>query len=55
MTAVGAIVGLGLAKGSLNEALIFTIVSAWLVVAHSCLTTDNYDWTHLDLWIDCKS
>jgi len=31
MTAVGAIVGLGLATGSLNEALMFTIVSAWIV------------------------
>jgi phosphate/sulfate permease len=31
MTAVGAIVGLGLATGTLNEALMFTIVSAWVV------------------------
>jgi PiT family inorganic phosphate transporter len=31
MTAVGAIVGLGLASGTLNEALMFTIVSAWIV------------------------
>ena len=31
MTAVGAIMGLGLATGSLNEALMFTIVSAWIV------------------------
>ncbi|MEF8914803.1 inorganic phosphate transporter, partial [Natronomonas sp.] len=31
MTAVGAIVGLGLATGSLDEALMFTIVSAWIV------------------------
>ncbi|MFC7198021.1 inorganic phosphate transporter [Halospeciosus flavus] len=31
MTAVGAIVGLGLATGLLNEALMFTIVSAWIV------------------------
>ncbi|WP_436927778.1 anion permease [Halosimplex amylolyticum] len=31
MTAVGSIVGLGLATGSLNEALMFTIVSAWIV------------------------
>ena len=31
MTAVGAIVGLGLATDSLNEALMFTIVSAWVV------------------------
>ncbi|MFC7027267.1 anion permease [Halomicroarcula sp. GCM10025324] len=31
MTAVGAIVGLGLATDSLNEALMFTIISAWIV------------------------
>jgi len=31
MTAVGAIVGLGLATDSLNEALMFTILSAWIV------------------------
>jgi PiT family inorganic phosphate transporter len=31
MTAVGAIVGLGLASNTLNQALMFTIVSAWLV------------------------
>ncbi|WP_253736360.1 inorganic phosphate transporter [Halohasta salina] len=31
MTAVGAIVGLGLATGTLNEALMFTILSAWIV------------------------
>ena len=31
MTAVGAIVGLGLATGTLNGALMFTIVSAWIV------------------------
>jgi len=31
MTAVGAIVGLGLATGTLNDALMFTILSAWIV------------------------
>jgi PiT family inorganic phosphate transporter len=31
MTAVGAIVGLGLATGTLNQALMFVIVSAWIV------------------------
>ncbi|WP_227353213.1 inorganic phosphate transporter [Haladaptatus salinisoli] len=31
MTAVGAIVGLGLATDTLNESLMFTIVSAWIV------------------------
>jgi PiT family inorganic phosphate transporter len=31
MTAVGAIVGLGLATGTLNAALMFTILSAWIL------------------------
>jgi PiT family inorganic phosphate transporter len=31
MTAVGAIIGLGLASGTLNQALMFVIVSAWVV------------------------
>ncbi|MFB6112783.1 MAG: anion permease [Halodesulfurarchaeum sp.] len=31
MTAVGAIVGLGLATGTLNASLMFTILSAWIV------------------------
>jgi len=31
MTAVGAIVGLGLATGTLNQALMFTILSAWII------------------------
>nr|WP_049918570.1 inorganic phosphate transporter [Haloferax larsenii] len=31
MTAVGAIIGLGLASGTLNQALMFVIVSAWIV------------------------
>lgn len=31
MTAVGAIVGLGLASGTLNEAIMFEIVSAWII------------------------
>jgi len=31
MTAVAAIVGLGLATGTLNTALMFTILSAWIV------------------------
>lgn len=31
MTAVGSIVGLGLATGTLNGALMFTILSAWIV------------------------
>ncbi len=31
MTAVGAIVGLGLASGTLNDAVMLTIVSAWII------------------------
>jgi phosphate/sulfate permease len=31
MTAVGAIVGLGLASGTLNRVVMFTILSAWLI------------------------
>lgn len=38
MTAVGAIVGLGLATGTLNAALMFTILSAWIVAPLSALT-----------------
>ena len=38
MTAVGAIVGLGLASGTLNQALMFTIVSAWIIAPLLSLT-----------------
>ena len=38
MTAVGAIVGLGLATDTLNQALMFVIVSAWIVSPLVCLT-----------------
>jgi len=55
MTAVGAIVGLGLATGSLNEALMFTIVSAWIVAplvgfAVGALV-GRYVYPHLDAWL----
>ncbi|AZH24715.1 inorganic phosphate transporter [Haloplanus aerogenes] len=39
MTAVGAIVGLGLATGTLNAALMFTILSAWIVAPLIALST----------------
>ena len=39
MTAVGAIVGLGLATGTLNAALMFTILSAWIVAPLTALST----------------
>ncbi|MDQ2056372.1 inorganic phosphate transporter [Halobellus sp. H-GB7] len=39
MTAVGAIVGLGLATGTLNAALMFTILSAWIVAPLIALAT----------------
>jgi PiT family inorganic phosphate transporter len=52
MTAVGAIVGLGLATGSLNEALMFTILSAWivapLVAFVSGAAIGRYVYPHLD-------
>ncbi|MFC5969938.1 anion permease [Halomarina salina] len=52
MTAVGAIVGLGLATGTLNEALMFTIVTAWIVaplVGFLCgALIGRYVYPHLD-------
>jgi len=52
MTAVGAIVGLGLATGTLNEALMFTIVSAWIVAPlvgfASGAVIGRYFYPHLD-------
>ena len=52
MTAVGAIVGLGLATGTLNEALMFTIVSAWIVaplVGFACgAVIGRYVYPYLD-------
>ncbi|MFD1586962.1 anion permease [Halorientalis brevis] len=52
MTAVGAIVGLGLATGTLNAALMFTIVSAWIVAPligfFSGAIIGRYLYPHLD-------
>jgi PiT family inorganic phosphate transporter len=52
MTAVGAIVGLGLATGTLNGALMFTIVSAWIVaplVGFACgAVIGRYVYPYLD-------
>ena len=52
MTAVGAIVGLGLATGTLNEALMFTILSAWIVAPlvgfGSGALIGRYVYPHLD-------
>ena len=55
MTAVGAIVGLGLASGTLNEALMFTIVSAWIVAPLLSLTiggvVGRYVYPYLDRYV----
>lgn len=52
MTAVGAIVGLGLATGTLNAALMFTILSAWIVAPLIAVFTGafigRYLYPHLD-------
>lgn len=55
MTAVGAIVGLGLATGTLNQALMFVIVSAWIVSPLVCLTLGvvigRYVYPYLDRYV----
>jgi PiT family inorganic phosphate transporter len=52
MTAVGAIVGLGLATGTLDAALMFTILSAWIVAPLLALfvggVIGRYLYPHLD-------
>ncbi|WP_256390826.1 inorganic phosphate transporter [Natronoarchaeum rubrum] len=52
MTSVGAIVGLGIATGSLNEAIMFRIVSAWIVAPLSAflvgMVIGRYLYPHLD-------
>ena len=52
MTAVAAIVGLGLATGTLNTALMFTILSAWIVAPLVAVFTGaligRYLYPHLD-------
>jgi PiT family inorganic phosphate transporter len=55
MTAVGAIVGLGLASGTLNRALMFVIVSAWIVAPLICLcigvVVGRYIYPYLDRYV----
>ena len=55
MTAVGAIVGLGLASNTLNQALMFTIVSAWIVAPLVCFAigaaVGRYIYPYLDRYI----
>jgi phosphate/sulfate permease len=52
MTAVGAIVGLGLATGTLDAALMFTVLSAWIVAPLLALfvggVIGRYLYPHLD-------
>ena len=52
MTAVGAIVGLGLASDTLNQALMFVILSAWLVAPLVCfvigVVVGRYLYPYLD-------
>jgi PiT family inorganic phosphate transporter len=52
MTAVGAIVGLGLASGTLNRALMFVILSAWIVAPLSSfavgVVVGRYVYPYLD-------
>ncbi|MCO8245417.1 MULTISPECIES: inorganic phosphate transporter [unclassified Haladaptatus] len=55
MTAVGAIVGLGLASNTLNQALMFTIVSAWIVAPLISLSigivVGRYLYPYLDRYV----
>ncbi len=55
MTAVGAIVGLGLASGALNQALMFVIVSAWVVAPLLCfgigIGVGRYIYPYLDRYV----
>jgi len=55
MTAVGAIVGLGLASDTLNRALMFVIVSAWIVAPLLCfvigLVVGRYVYPYLDRYV----
>jgi PiT family inorganic phosphate transporter len=54
MTAVGAIVGLGLATGTLNAALMFTIVSAWIVAPLLALCTGAVIGRYLYPYLDAR-
>jgi len=55
MTAVGAIVGLGIASGTLNRALMFVIVSAWIVAPLVSLAiglvVGRYIYPYLDRYV----
>ena len=55
MTAVGAIVGLGLASGTLNQALMFVILSAWLVAPLTSfligVVVGRYIYPYLDRYV----
>ncbi|EMA47287.1 inorganic phosphate transporter [Halococcus saccharolyticus] len=54
MTAVGAIAGLGVASGSLDYAVMFEIVSAWIVAPvlafWICAVVGRYLYPYLDAW-----
>jgi inorganic phosphate transporter, PiT family len=54
MTAVGAIAGLGAATGTLDEGVMFEIVSAWLLAPITafwiCAVVGRYLYPYLDVW-----
>jgi PiT family inorganic phosphate transporter len=54
MTAVGAIVGLGLATGTLNAALMFTILSAWIVAPLVAVVTGALVGRYLYPYLDAR-
>jgi PiT family inorganic phosphate transporter len=54
MTAVGAIVGLGLATGTLNAALMFTILSAWIVAPLIAVLTGALIGRYLYPYLEAK-
>ena len=54
MTAVGAIVGLGLATDTLNAALMFTILSAWIVAPLISVATGAIIGRYLYPYLDAK-
>ncbi|MFT4883118.1 MAG: phosphate/sulfate permease, partial [Natronomonas sp.] len=54
MTAVGAIVGLGLATGTLNAALMFTILSAWIVAPLTALFIGGIIGRYLYPYLDAR-
>src|SRR6056297_2416014 len=58
MTAVGAIAGLGVATGTLNETVMFEIVSWWLLAPVMafwiCAVIGRYLYPYLDAWFKLK-